>query len=127
MTNEVASVLNTVEGAVEMLYKQPIAVVLVFALMAFGWAIRATHWIPNRCAPLLILLLGVGANILVGDPGRVPPTHQCPKCVLGMYGLVLAAVAIVLYLLTAKRIEKHFPQDGPAESTTTKPSNDSKP
>lgn len=122
MTNEVASVVKTVEGAVEMLHRQPLAVVLVFALMALGWAIRATHWLPNRCAPLFILLVGVGANILVGDPGRVPPTHPCPKCVLGMYGMVLAAFAIVLYLLTAKRIEKYFPQDDPAGiQNTTEP------
>jgi len=124
MTNEVASVVETVGGAVEMIYRQPISVVLVFALMALGWAIRATHWMPNRCAPLFILIIGVGANILVGDPGRVPPTHHCPRCVLGMYGLVLAAVSTVLYLLTAKRVEKYFPQDEPDNSnnkTETKP------
>jgi len=114
MTNEVASVVNTVQGAVEMLNRQPLSVVLVFALLALGWGIRATHWLPNRLAPLAILVIGILANVFIGDPGKVDPTHPHPKAVLGMYGCVLSAFSIVLYFLTVKRVEKLFPQDEPA-------------
>ena len=60
--------------------------------------------------------MGVGANAFVGDPGKVDPKHPHPRAVLATYGAVLAAGAILLYALTAKRIEKYFPQDDPAGS-----------
>ena len=117
MTNEIGFIqqgVKTVESAVDMLHKQPLAVVLVFALMALGWAIRAMHWLPNRSAPMVILIVGVVANVFVGDPNKVDKTHPHPKAVLAMYGCLLGSFSIVLYMLTAKRIEKFFPQDEPA-------------
>lgn len=112
-TNQMADLgmgLKTVQSALDQMHQWPMGLLIVVVLVILGVAIRVSHAIPNRLAPIAILVLGIGLNILIGDPGKVSPTQRNPRVVLGLYGWCQGMAALALYSVVGKRAEKLFKQ-----------------
>lgn len=102
--------LKTVQSAIDQMHAWPTSMLIVFALVVLGVAIRVSHQISNRWAPIVILGVAIALNVLLGDTGKVDPTQRHPHIVLGLYGLGLGVISLFIYGLVGKRVEKLFKQ-----------------
>jgi hypothetical protein len=102
--------IKAVQQAINYMHAAPVSLLLVLALVVFGAAIRVSHALSNRWAPVAILGLGIGLNVFFGDVGKVDPAQRNPRMVLGLYGCGLGTIALGIYGLVGKRVERLFKQ-----------------
>lgn len=118
--NELGIGIKTVQSAIDQMHSWPTGVLVVAALVIIGVAIRVSHAVNNRIAPLLIVACGVALNIFIGEPGKVDPSQRYPEIVLGLFGMGQGVIALFIYGLVGKRIEKLFKQFEDNETTIIK-------
>ena len=109
MTNEVYQITNIANGLLHQMQEWPVAILIVAALIVFGWAFKIVSLFPNKFIPVALLLLGAVGNGVLGEPGSVHPAQRYPEAVLALQGFLLGFGSWALHFFLLKRFEKFLP------------------
>jgi len=111
MTNELASYVDLVTGAVKEIESLPISVVLVGVLILLGGCLKTIAAFPNKFIPWVIMFgFGPVLNLLFGSAGSVNSEFSAdPWKGLLIQGVPLGLLAWMIHRWLLKRFEKHIP------------------
>lgn len=77
-------------------------------VIALGYLFRLTPAIDNKYIPVLCVLFGPLAYILIGDSGSVRFTTKNPEVVLAMFGLLYGVIGWILHHHVIWHVEQWF-------------------
>lgn len=78
----------------------------VGCVIGLGYVFKFTPFINNRYIPLLCILFGPLAYILIGDTTSVKFTVKNPEVVLGMFGLLYGVSGWILHYHVIWHVEQ---------------------
>ena len=78
----------------------------VGVVIALGYIVRKTPFIENKYIPLLCVLFGPLAYVLIGDTTSVRFTTRNPEVVLAMFGLLYGVSGWILHYHVIWHIEQ---------------------
>ena len=103
---------NAAGAVVQQMQSWPPGVLFGVCLMVLAVALK-TMGVPRRWNVIAVLVVGTGWAALLGDTSKVPHPH--PRIILGMWGLCIAALALITFKVLHKRLEKYLPELGRKE------------
>ena len=103
---------NAASAVVQQMQSWPPGVLFGVCLIVLAAALK-TLGVPRNWNVIAVLVVGTILAALLGDTSKVPHPH--PKIILGMWGLCIAALALITFKLVHKPLEKYLPELGRKE------------
>lgn len=106
MTNEFSILLRHLSGLNTDLMGAPVGILLYFAILAIGYAMKASKKVPNNVIPIVLICCGLLLWLMVAEE---PNAGTSLRNWFGrniMIGLIIPCAAWLTHRVILKRLEK---------------------
>ncbi len=115
--------LKTITSLLQQIEAWPVSMLIWAVLVVLGSALHRSEWISDKNIPLIMLLVGPGLNVMLGDVGSISPSQRNPELLMGLWGFLIAFIAWMTHKTALRRFKNYVPVvngDHPTEPPFTR-------